>query len=461
VSSQNNLVAFTGNPLVGKHLVVPDGAGGVILGFEHQQAFSSIFEVFVQRVTKTAGTAGGFAGIATGGFDTLQFMSPTVDTVTGLPDGDAILSVEHGNTSTPALKLFDAEANLADPGATLAAQNQGSPAIPAIVNGDPGAMVAWSDGTQILVQIFGAGAVPQLTAGGLTLTSSPAKDNVVRMVPDGNGGGIIAWVQNVSGTDYVTAANVNSAGQTVWGPVLASGLSSYAITNATKDLQAAPDGQHGATLAWSMTNGTNAYISAVRLDSAGTVHVFSGLLRSGSALAGTTSDLQLVGDASQGAIVCWVDTRDGNSQVYAQHIDLDGHMLWTTDGVLIASTGSAQSVPQIATDSAGSAIIAWQENNGIQGTPHIYALRLDPTDGSPSKLGTWGTSGNAVSVHYDINIFTGPNFGTNGSNQTAPVIAPDGQQGAIIIWNDDRPPYFGNGNAYFGQRIRADGTLGN
>jgi hypothetical protein len=102
----------------------------------------------------------------------------------------------------------------------------------------------------------------------------------------------------------------------------------------------------------------------------------------------------------------------------------------------------------MTTDGVGGAIITWQDNrNDANGD--IYAQRID-LNGNP----LWGTNG--------ILICNATGAGNDG--QTNPVIASDGNGGAIITWVDKRTD--NNGDIYAirinssGNAVSGWGTLG-
>jgi hypothetical protein len=68
-----------------------------------------------------------------------------------------------------------------------------------------------------------------------------------------------------------------------------------------------------------------------------------------------------VSDGEGGAIVIWEDNRSGNQDLYAQRISADGAVLWTLDGVALCTATGDQWYPKIVSDSAGGAIVTWED----------------------------------------------------------------------------------------------------
>ncbi|MCZ7555993.1 MAG: choice-of-anchor D domain-containing protein [Bacteroidia bacterium] len=147
---------------------------------------------------------------------------------------------------------------------------------------------------------------------------------------------------------------------------------------------------------------------------------------------------RLVSDGQGGAIFCWTDERVmvASSDVYAQRIDKDGYVRWTVNGVVVSSATNSQSGPDIVSDGAGGAIIAWTDTRN--GNNDIYIQRIDA---SGNVL--WTPDGIAVT--------------TDTSNQADPKLTTDGRGGAIVVWNQGHwrlPP----GSKIYAQRYDANGT---
>ncbi|MBN2172091.1 MAG: T9SS type A sorting domain-containing protein [Candidatus Krumholzibacteriota bacterium] len=145
-----------------------------------------------------------------------------------------------------------------------------------------------------------------------------------------------------------------------------------------------------------------------------------------------------VTDGAGGVIVAWRDDRSGSRDVYAQRVSADGYLLWAADGVPIHAGAGVQNYPAIATDGAGGAIIAWQDDRG--GTDAVYAQRID---GGGNLL--WAAGGVLVCPSaYD---------------QTLPAIAADGSGGAMLAWIDEYYYYDILYQELRAQRIAADGEV--
>ena len=81
------------------------------------------------------------------------------------------------------------------------------------------------------------------------------------------------------------------------------------------------------------------------------------------------------GDSQGGMIVAWVDARNGNSDIYAQHFNANGARLWGDNALPVCTNTSAQTSPAIVSDGKGGAIIVWRDKRDF-GLP-LYAQRLN------------------------------------------------------------------------------------
>ena len=147
----------------------------------------------------------------------------------------------------------------------------------------------------------------------------------------------------------------------------------------------------------------------------------------------------IASDGAGGAIVTWHDFRSGTSyDIYAQRVDVSGAVVWTADGVPLATVTANQAVPTIVSDGAGGAIVAWYDDRTCCFNSDIYAQRIDA-----SGTVLWAPDGVALC--------------TATKDQIRPEIVSDGAGGAIVVWEDGR--ISGTNRNVFAQRISAAGAV--
>src|SRR5687768_17417340 len=72
-------------------------------------------------------------------------------------------------------------------------------------------------------------------------------------------------------------------------------------------------------------------------------------------------DPRMEGDGNGGAFLVWKDYRGGLPDIYVQHIDSNGVVQWTIDGLGACTNPSDQSTPSMTTDMAGGIIVTWSD----------------------------------------------------------------------------------------------------
>ena len=335
-----------------------------------------------------------------------------------------------------------------------AALNQTIPQLAS--DGAGGAIVTWQDGrngaSNIYAQrVLAAGTVdPAWPANGVAVCAGVGgAQGAPQVVPDGAGGAIVTWHDSRSGNSDIYAQHV-LAGGTVdpgWTP---NGVALCIANRVQAYPQIASDGAGGAFVTWHDSraiggSGVDIYdIFAQRVLASGAIA--PGWPANGVALCTAISNQlypQIESDGAGGAIVAWYDRRFGQpidpifQDIYAQRVNAAGAPQWTPNGVVLCTAVSTQADPQIAPDGAGGAIVAWEDHRS--GTYDIYAQRVM----ADSTIGPgWPVNGVALSV-------------TAGSEEN-PQIVPDGSGGAIVTW-EVAPT--GTNYFVFAQRVLANGAI--
>jgi hypothetical protein len=118
-----------------------------------------------------------------------------------------------------------------------------------------------------------------------------------------------------------------------------------------------------------------------------------------------TGDPQITTDGLGGILVVWGDGRY-YSDLYMQHIDASGSLLWISTGAILTEAPRSQHSAAIAGNGNGGAIISWTDYRDSQ--YDLYAGRMDRSGnwGFPAPMITSvrdvpGDQGGAVSVAWD------------------------------------------------------------
>ena len=142
---------------------------------------------------------------------------------------------------------------------------------------------------------------------------------------------------------------------------------------------------------------------------------------------------QVISDG-RSAMITWQDYRNGNSDIYAQKLNMSGSAVWTKDGIPVCKAATNQLAPQLAGNGAGGAIITWYDYRSGKGED-IYAQKIGKTGSAE-----WQLDGAAVC--------------TKEGTQWYPKIIPDGSGGAVICWDDKR----GDDYDIYAQRLGSGGS---
>jgi hypothetical protein len=374
---------------------------------------------------------------------------------------------------------------------SAATGNQIFPVI--IPNGQGGAIAAWqdqrSDGGDIYVQAVDGAGNYQWTWSGVPVCAASGIQTGVVAVPDGAGGAILAWSDGRNPTFDIYAQRVNAAGVPLWTP---NGVPVCSAFNNQWLPDMVTDGSGGAILAWQDLRDIANDIYAQRIDGSGapqwtadgvvvcngpndqiTAHLaadgFGGAIavwldaradinsfdiyaqRIGSnalmswptngipvcVSLGSQANHRVVSDGSGGALIAWQDPRIGNLDIYTQRITASGLALWATNGISLGNGAGNQLNPSVASDGAGGALVAWQDDNAGG----------DIVVGEWNSLGPWDLGGT-----YPTRVVC-----SASGIQHDPVLVSDGAGGGIAIWVDQRDV---DENLY-AQRIERSGYLGN
>jgi hypothetical protein len=259
-------------------------------------------------------------------------------------------------------------------------------------------------------------------------------------VSDGQGGAIVAWLDNRDSKRRVYAQRLSAAGIPQWTP---DGVLICTHDGGKQDLVIVSDGIGGAILAWQdYRNDPNFPVDPVgdifgqRIDAAGNIKwVVQG--EDICTAQGNQSFPAIVGDGSGGGIITWMDGRTGNDHVYAQRMSAGGYIQWATNGIAICEQGYYLRYPDIASDGpGGGAIITWQDQR-VYDAYDIYAQRINA-----AGVVQWTKDGVVVC--------------NAGGQQSDPVIVLDALGGAVIAWDDTRNNAT-TGKDIYAQRLNASG----
>ena len=311
-----------------------------------------------------------------------------------------------------------------------------------------------------------------------------------KAINDGSGGAIITWEDDQPNYD-IYAQRINANGHALW---VQDGVTVCQWIGMQTEPEIISDGSGGAIIGWEDTRGTSIDIFVERINENGTIQ----WQQAGVPICEAPKDqknFSMVGDGSGGAIITWEDNRNSStgSDIYAQRINANGQVQWTSNGVPVCIDTLSQSLPQIVSDGSGGAIITWGDwrngkysqiyaqwinstgvvqwpDNGIavSGTTN---QQIDPqmiSDESGGAFITWAERRDGI--QYDLyaqrlstqyypapqwNVIGGKPICTATGAQYPYQIINDGKGGAIVTWSDNRS---GSNVKIYAQRINGRGS---
>ncbi|MES2565955.1 MAG: T9SS type A sorting domain-containing protein [Bacteroidota bacterium] len=355
-----------------------------------------------------------------------------------------------------------------------------------------GALISWDDNrnsstnsSDIYAQRMRKSGIDKWTVGGLSVCTHTATQKSSAITNTSDGSAIITWEDNRSGNYDIYAQKIDSSGNILWA---SNGIAVCAKTTNQKNPKITSDNNGGAIVVWEDSLNNYWDIYAQRISSTGT------LLWTNTGVAvcnspNTQNNPKLDTDGLGGAIFTWQDKRNNvDYDIYAQRLDDSGVSLWTSNGVLVCNSVNTQNNPRIEPDGSNGALVAWTDKRNAVDN-NIYAQRINATGtvqwaangllvcgatnnqsaldikfmGSSGLLLTWKDDrGSANAIYAQIVSMAGANQLTsngilisNGSKSINPNVISDGNNGAIIAWQDSSSL----GWDIKSQKINSSGTL--
>jgi hypothetical protein len=380
-------------------VAAPDGAGGAIVAWTDDRRSSTVTDLYVQDlyVQRLDG-----AGVRQWGGSEGLLIAPA--------------TFESG-------QWFDVD----------------SPAI--VADGSGGAIVAWHDRrafqADVYVQRIASNGTILWETGGVAVAkacwpggSCANHKRDVQIASDGAQGAIVTWEELRDGvTGSVWAQRVRADGSIAW---QTDGVPVSVGSTPANTPKIASDGAGGAIIAWQRSGAWA--LHAQRIGAAGTaLWPANGVPVAES--AGGTDGYQIIADGSGGAIVAWVDKRivGGNDDnIYAQRLNSAGASLWLAGGRPVCTRTQHQFAPTLASDGAGGAIIAWEDQGAGPSSP--VAQRVDG-----AGVARWATDGVLVSPTLGVSV----------------DVVADGAGGAYVAWGSADA----DGPSHLIQHLDEDGGL--
>ncbi len=312
--------------------------------------------------------------------------------------------------------------------------------VHAASDGNSGAFFVWQDRRngledKLYMQHVNSAGVPQWTADGIPLVASGGYQYYPQIISDGSGGAFVVWQDNRNTVDYdIYIQRVSSLGNPLW---VQNGTVVCNATGNQYNPQLVADGVGGVIVTWQDRRSGQFDIYAQHFNASGQV-----LWQANGVAVSTAPGDQIqpviTTDGAAGAVIAWSDYRAGTgfSDIYAQRVIANGQKPWSVDGILICGATNTQWNVQIAADGVGSAYIVWQDRRA--GTyDNIYAQLI-----SNLGLSSWAADGIPLAPVTGVQYY--------------PQVVADGAGGIVVVWQDNRK---GADYDIYGQRVNHSGQL--
>jgi len=379
-------------------VIVTDGAGGAIVVWYDDRGSSS--DIYAQRVLASGVVDPGWP--ANGRALCAASADQVYPAIVSDGSGGAIVTWRdyRGGPDTDVYAQHVLASGVVDPSwpadglaICTAAENQSVPTLTSDASG--GALITWSDlrnGTDsdIYAQhVLASGAIdPAWPMNGLALCATDWNQSGPTIITDGSGGAIVTWYDYRSGLDAdIYAQHVLGTGvvDAVWP---ANGRALCVAAGEQYSTMVVGDGGGGAIVAWyDYRAGEEADIYAGRVLATGAVDpAWPADGRVLCAAGGEQATPSMVAVGAGGAVVAWLDYRDGpSSDIYAQHVLASGALdpAWPPEGSALCAFSGEQYSPSLVADANEGVIASWTDfRPGVYAD--IYAQWASATDPAAS-----------------------------------------------------------------------------
>ncbi len=226
---------------------------------------------------------------------------------------------------------------------------------------------------------------------GVPVCSNGLKQDNINMISDGANGAILVWrdYRNSPSLAATFAQRITSTGAATW---TLDGVDVNPVTSANEEeQQIVSDGANGAIVAWrDSRSGLEACVQRINFVGA-LVWAGTGVLVSDD--PSSAASPRIAPDGIGGAIVSWLDTKfQVNGDIFARRVNANGSLAGPTGGVPIGLMPGFKLNGAMVSDGAGGAIMTWVDfRNGV--SQAAFAQRLD-------RFNNWGyPSADIVSAH--------------------------------------------------------------
>jgi hypothetical protein len=238
-------------------------------------------------------------------------------------------------------------------------------------------------GADLVAVRLAADGSPLLTPAHRVVSNASRDQDQGALAPSGSNGMYSVWTDRrnilTQGTELFGLRLLGDGSIAPGWPTQGKMIASFAGDQLEPRLL--PDGSGGVWLAWSDANGSQTNLMFTRLDANGApAPGYAAGGRSLCSAPGERADLEILGDGSGGFYALWLDHRNGEFDLFGQHIHSTGVVMpgWTADGLPICTAPTDQASPGLLMLSPGHVLATWTDTRS--GSSLVYAAPLPADD---------------------------------------------------------------------------------
>jgi hypothetical protein len=260
-----------------------------------------------------------------------------------------------------------------------------------------GAYIIWADsrnpGWDLYGQRLDSNGNPVWTVNGIPIADGTGDEEQNTMLPDGQGGLMIAYTYSFVGAEDIYLKRFNPDGNMAWPQHV---VISNAPGNQGKVRMAALSGGD-FVFTWEDQRNTDPDIYAQKVNLNGQLLWNDPFVVYGDSSSPTFRpqlNPRIVATSDNASIIIWEDHRQDSQypDLYAQKLASSGAKAWSEDGIALSVAPFAQSGPRMASDGNGGCYVVWDDlRNGNSPNDDVYAQHLSSTG-----TALWEANGRAV-----------------------------------------------------------------
>ncbi|MCK4537901.1 MAG: T9SS type A sorting domain-containing protein [Candidatus Krumholzibacteria bacterium] len=350
---------------------ISDGSGGAILAWtDHRTGF---VDIFVQRVNSEGVSVWSGQGVQVS-------TSSGNDYYPGIcsdGEGGVLLAWQRGLDETSVIRVQkvngSGEPQWTSGGVDLSiGSGQFLPVVSE--DGSGGMIVMWVAGdasaSTIMAQRVSSAGQRMWGEPGVVVCSPGVANSFPVILGDAAGGCTVVWEDLRNGRRDIYSQRLDGDGDLLWDP---EGVH-VSISEGEKWFPQAVRVTDGSVIVvWVDARNDDSDIYAQKIGSDGDLLWSAGGNRICGA-AGHQLNPRMDVNSGNDIFIVWQDGRGDDYDIYAQCIDVAGMALWDIDGQSILSFSDDQRLPEIIADDAGGALVTWEQYDGDS---DIYSQRID------------------------------------------------------------------------------------